>query len=66
MRVRAVGRPPGRHRAREGRAAAAVVCLLLISSPLAFGLATQVVFSDLPYLFTSMVVLLLVRRLDEQ
>jgi hypothetical protein len=24
------------------------------------------VFSDLPYLFTSMVVLLLVRRLDEQ
>ena len=53
-------------RRMEGRAAAAVVCLLLISSPLAFGLATQVVVSDLPYLFMSMVVLLLVRCLDEQ
>jgi len=53
-------------RRMEGRAAAAVVSMLLISSPFAFGFATGVVFSDLPYLFTSMVVLLLARCLDDQ
>ena len=50
----------------EGRTAAAVISLLLISSPQEFALATQMVFSDLPYFFTSMVALLLIRRLDEQ
>ena len=53
-------------RRMEGRAAGAVICLLLISSPLVFALATRMVFSDLPYFFTSMLVLLLVRRLSEQ
>jgi hypothetical protein len=52
-------------RRMEGRAAAAI-CLLLISSPLVFALATRMVFSDLPYFLTSMLVLLLVRRLNEQ
>jgi hypothetical protein len=50
----------------EGRTAAAVISLLLISSPQEFALATRMVFSDLPYFFTSMVALVLVRRLDEQ
>jgi hypothetical protein len=50
----------------EGRTVGAVISLLLISSPQEFALATRMVFSDLPYFFTSMVVLLLVRRLDEQ
>ena len=50
----------------EGRTAAAVISLLLISSPQEFAMATQMVFSDLPYFFTSMVALLLMRRLDEQ
>jgi hypothetical protein len=53
-------------RRMEGRLAAAVICLLLMSSPLYFALATRVVLSDLPYFFTSVVVLLLVRHLDEQ
>jgi len=53
-------------RRMEGRAVAAAVCLLLISSPLEFALATRIVFSDLPYVFTSMLVLLLVRRLDAE
>ena len=51
-------------RRMKGRPAAAVICLLLLSSPLAFVFATRIVFSDLPYLFTSTIVLLLVRRLD--
>ena len=51
-------------RRMEGRPAAAVICLLLLSSPLAFVFTTQKVFSDLPYIFTSTIVLLLVRRLD--
>jgi hypothetical protein len=53
-------------RRMEGRAAGAVICLLLISSPLEFAQETRMVFSDLPYLFTSTLVLLLVWRLDEQ
>ena len=53
-------------RRMEGRPAAAVICLLLISSPLEFVLATRMVLSDLPYFFTSMLVLLLVRRLDAE
>jgi hypothetical protein len=36
----------------------------LISSPLLFSLETRAVLSDLPYLFTSLVALLLVERLD--
>jgi hypothetical protein len=38
--------------------------LPLISSPLLFSLETRAVLSDLPYLFTSLVALLLVERLD--
>jgi hypothetical protein len=49
----------------EGRAAGAVVSLLLISSPLLFSFETRMVMSDLPYLFTSMVALLVVERLDQ-
>jgi hypothetical protein len=49
----------------EGRMAGAVVSLLLIASPLLFTLETRTVMSDLPYLFTSLVALLLLERLDE-
>lgn len=51
-------------RRMEGRVAAAVICLLLLSSPLEFALATRGVSSDFPYLLTSTLVLLLVGRLD--
>ncbi len=51
-------------RREEGRATGAVICILLISSPLWFIFETRTVFSDLPYLLTSMLTLLLVRRLD--
>jgi hypothetical protein len=53
-------------RREEGRLAAAVVTLLLVSSPVWFGLETRLVFSDLPYLLTSMLTLLLVSRLDKE
>ncbi len=52
-------------RREEGRVAGGVISLLLISSPLLFTLETRTVLSDLPYLFTSMVTLLLVGRLDQ-
>jgi hypothetical protein len=49
----------------KGRVAGAVISLLLISSPLLFSLETRAVLSDLPYLFTSLVALPLVERLDQ-
>src|SRR5262249_35656021 len=51
-------------RREEGRTVAVVSSILLASSPRIFGLATRMVFSDLPYLFTSMSALLLATRLD--
>jgi hypothetical protein len=51
-------------RREHGRAVAAGVCLLLGSSPIFFAFSTQMVFSDMPYLFTSMLTLLLATRLD--
>ena len=51
-------------RREQGRAVAAVSCLLLGSSPILFAFSTRTVFSDLPYFFTSMATLLLATRLD--
>jgi hypothetical protein len=51
-----------RHEA--GRGVAAAACLLLASSPALFAFSTQWVYSDLPYFFTSMTMLLLAARLD--
>jgi len=51
-----------RHRA--GRTFAAVVTALLCTSPIIFRTATTAVFSDLPYLFTSMTALLMLSSLD--
>jgi Dolichyl-phosphate-mannose-protein mannosyltransferase len=51
-------------RREEGRTVAAVVCLLLASSPIVFAFSTRMVFSDLPYFFTSISTLLLATRLD--
>jgi 4-amino-4-deoxy-L-arabinose transferase-like glycosyltransferase len=51
-------------RREEGRTVAAVFCLLLASSPIVFAFSTRLVFSDLPYFFTSMLALLLVMQLD--
>jgi hypothetical protein len=51
-------------RREEGWVPAAAVCLLLMSSPLLFALATRLVLSDLPYLLASMLALLLIKRLD--
>jgi len=44
-------------RREEGRAFAGVVCLLLASSPSLFKFSTRLVFSDMPYFFTSMATL---------
>jgi hypothetical protein len=41
----------------QGRGVAAASCLLIASSPGVFALATQWVYSDLPYFFTSMAAL---------
>jgi hypothetical protein len=47
----------------EGRTAAAVITLLMASSPVFFVFATRLAFSDLPFLFFSMLVLFSARRL---
>jgi hypothetical protein len=46
------------------RPAAAVISLLLISSPTLFQFSTRVVLSDVPYFFTSMAALVLALRID--
>ena len=51
-------------RREEGHTVAAVFCLLLASSPIVFAFSTRMVFSDLPYFFTSMLTLLLAVQLD--
>ena len=51
-------------RREEGRLAATVICLLFAASPALFAFATRSVFSDLPYLFTSMLTLTMATRLD--
>jgi hypothetical protein len=51
-------------RRRAGRTFAAVVTALLCTSPIIFRTATTAVFSDLPYLFTSMTALLMLSSLD--
>ncbi len=51
-------------RREQGRAVAAVACLLLDSSPLFFAFSTRSVISDVPYFFTSMLTLLLVTRIE--
>ena len=51
-------------RHEEGRRAAAAICVLLLSSPVLFMFSTRLVFSDVPYLFTSMVVLTTALALD--
>jgi hypothetical protein len=51
-------------RHEESRLAAVVICLLLLSSPTLFTFSTRLVFSDVPYLFTSMVVLTTAIALD--
>lgn len=48
----------------EGRAIAAIACLLLASCPALFGFNTAVVFPEMPYLFMSMAALLLVLKID--
>lgn len=48
----------------EGRAMAAACCLLLASCPSLFGFSTQLIFSDMPYFFASMLVLLLALKLQ--
>jgi hypothetical protein len=49
---------------QEGVAVAATTCLLIASSPIVFALSTQIVFSDLPYFFTSITTLVLVAKMD--
>lgn len=51
-------------RSREGRSVAAVICLLLGSSPIVFQFSTRLVFSDMPYFCTSMILLWVMMRLD--
>src|SRR5262249_48219043 len=51
-------------RREEGRTVAATSCLLLASSPILFEFATQMVFSDLPYFFTTMMALLTAVQLE--
>lgn len=48
----------------EGRAVAAIACLLLVSCPALFGFNTAVVFPEMPYLFMSMAALLLALKID--
>jgi hypothetical protein len=45
-------------RRAQSRGMAIVCCLLLASSPQIFGLSTTLIFSDLPYFFTSLVALM--------
>ena len=51
-------------RSEEGRGVAAGTCLLLGSSPEVFQFSTRLVFSDMPYFCTSMMLLWLMMRLD--
>src|SRR6266849_597193 len=51
-------------KSEEGRGVAGVVCLLLASSPSLFQFSTRELFSDMPYFFTSMLLLWAVPRLD--
>jgi hypothetical protein len=48
----------------EGRGVAAIACLLLGSSPALFAFNTVVIFPEMPYLFVSMVALLLALKID--
>jgi hypothetical protein len=51
-------------RSEEDRHAAGAICLLLGSSPLVFQFSTYLVFSDMPYCFTSIMLLWVLMRLD--
>jgi hypothetical protein len=51
-------------RREAGRTFATAVTTLLFASPTVFGFATKMVFSDLPYLLTSMTALLMLSSLD--
>ena len=51
-------------RLEEGRWVAGATCLLLGSSPEVFQFSTHLVFSDMPYFFTSMILLWLMIRID--
>jgi hypothetical protein len=51
-------------RREAGRTFATAVTTLLFASPAVFGFATKMVFSDLPYLLTSMTALLILSSLD--
>jgi hypothetical protein len=51
-------------RREVGRGPAAAICLLVGSSPVLFDFSTRLLFSDLPYLFTSTLALLAARQLD--
>jgi len=51
-------------RREEGRLAAAVICLVLISTPEVFYLATTNIPTELPFLLSSLLVLLISRRLE--
>jgi hypothetical protein len=48
----------------EDRHVAAVACLLMASSPSVFQFSTRMIFSDMPYFFTSMLLLWALARLD--
>jgi Dolichyl-phosphate-mannose-protein mannosyltransferase len=51
-------------RSRVSRKVAAAICLLIASSPIIFRFSTTLVFSDLPYFFTSMMLLWGLTRLE--
>jgi hypothetical protein len=51
-------------RSQADRVSAAITCLLLGSSPLLFEFSTTLVFSDMPYFCTSMILLWLLPRVD--
>jgi hypothetical protein len=52
-------------RREVGRGVAAVICIVLMSSGEVFAFSTSLVFSDLPYFFTSSLSLLLVALLEQ-
>src|SRR5581483_11729601 len=49
---------------KEGRPMAAVSCILLASSPSLFVFSTRMLFSDMPYFFTSMLLLWVLAHCD--
>lgn len=51
-------------KAEEGPAIAGVVCVLFASSPIWFEFSTRMLFSDMPYFFTSMLLIWALPRLD--